>query len=91
MFAREDFPVLKANGLTEIRSMLDCAENEFLTDEAPFIGGKREIGLADIHAIWIVKWLLQTLDVANEPGFSKSDFPRVYRWCVEALHCMNSH
>ncbi|QIW94690.1 hypothetical protein AMS68_000208 [Peltaster fructicola] len=88
VFARGDFPALRANGLTEIMSMLDCAENEFLTDDGPFIGGKQECGLADIHAIWIVKWLLQTLEVAKEPGFSKKDLPRVYQW-IEALPRQN--
>lgn len=60
--------------------MLTTAETEFLTDEGPFIGGKSDCGLADIHAIWIVKWLLQTLEIAQEPGFGKKDLPRVYRW-----------
>lgn len=80
VFARDDFASLKANGLTEVRSMLECAETEFLTDDGPYIGGAKECGLADIHAIWIIKWLLQTLEIAKEPGFGKDDLPRVYRW-----------
>lgn len=66
--------------MTEVRAMLETAENEFLTDEGPYLAGHRDCGLADIHAIWIIKWLLQTLKIAQEPGFGKTDLPRVYRW-----------
>ena len=64
--------------------MLQAAEHEFLTDGGPFIGGSKECTMADIHAIWIIKWLFQTLSLGKEPGFGKEDLPRVYRW-IEAL------
>lgn len=30
--------------------------------------------------MWAIKWALQNLDVASDPGFSKEDFPKVYKW-----------
>ncbi|KAK0873132.1 hypothetical protein LTR87_012114 [Friedmanniomyces endolithicus] len=81
IFARPDFATLRQNGLSELRSMLETAEKDFLSgEEGPFIGGK-ECGMADLHAIWMVKWALQTIGVAKEPGFGKEAFPKVHAWC----------
>ncbi|KAK5138778.1 hypothetical protein LTR32_007743 [Rachicladosporium monterosium] len=61
--------------------MLETAEKEFLSgEEGPFIGGK-ECGMADLHAVWMVKWALYTIGVAKEPGFGKEAFPKVHAWC----------
>lgn len=43
-----------------------------------------EVGVADIHAMWMVKWSLQTLAVGQDPAFSKEAWPRVWRW-IEGL------
>ncbi|EMC97873.1 hypothetical protein BAUCODRAFT_146481 [Baudoinia panamericana UAMH 10762] len=81
VFAREDFGTLKQNGLSELRSLLTTAENEFLGDgKGPFIDGA-ECGLADVHAMWMIKWALHTISVAKEPGFDEQAFPKVHRWC----------
>lgn len=69
--------------MAELRDFLAMIENDFLaesSDDAPFINGK-QAGIADIHAVWIPKFALQTLKYGTEePGFSKSDFPKVHRW-----------
>ncbi|KAK5731290.1 hypothetical protein LTR15_001229 [Elasticomyces elasticus] len=81
VFARPDFASLRQNGLSELRSMLDTAENEFLSEsQGPFIDGA-ECGMADIHAIWMIKWALHTIGVAKEPGFDRKAFPKVHAWC----------
>ena len=82
VFTRSDFGELRQNSLAEMRTLLDMVETEFLAN-SQWIAGDR-CGVADIHAMWIIKWALQTLDVGQEPGFSKQDFPKVYRW-VEGL------
>lgn len=79
VFTRKDFQDLRPNGLSEFRSMLETAEHEFLPKDGPFIGGK-ECGLADIHAIWVIKWVFQTLEVSKEGGFGQEQFPKVHRW-----------
>lgn len=83
VFSREDFATLKPNGLAEMKCLLDVVENEFLSHGKPWIAGDR-CGVADIHAIWIIKWAFETLEIGKEPGFSREDFPRVYRW-IEGL------
>ncbi|KAK3625536.1 hypothetical protein LTR56_020340 [Elasticomyces elasticus] len=37
--------------------------------------------MADIHAIWMIKWALHTIGVAKEPGFDRKAFPKVHAWC----------
>ncbi|KAK3109316.1 hypothetical protein LTR53_017563 [Teratosphaeriaceae sp. CCFEE 6253] len=81
VFARPDFATLRPNALSELRAMLHTAEHDFLAHTAgPFTNGA-ECSLADIHAIWMLKWALQTIGVAQEPGFGPEAFPRVHRWC----------
>ena len=79
VFAREDYSTLQHNANSEFRAMLATVENEFLTGDGPWIGGS-EAGLADIHAVWIIKWALKTLEIGNQPGFDKQAFPKVHRW-----------
>lgn len=79
VFARADFASLRQNGLSELRSMIETAETEFLSGEGPFIGS--ECGLADIHAMWMIKWALKTIGVGNEPGFDQKAYPKVHAWC----------
>ena len=82
IFSRSDFAELRPNALAEFRSLLDVLESEMLVP-GPWIGGER-CSVADIHAIWIVKWAFQTLNLGDEVGFKKEDFPRVYTW-IEGL------
>ena len=86
VFSRPDFADLRPNALAEFRSLLDILENECLAP-GPWIGGS-SCSVADIHAIWIVKWAFQTLELGSEPGFSKEDFPKIYKW-IEALPMHN--
>ena len=79
VFSREDFGTRRPNSLAEFKSMLDAVENEFLGHGKQWIAGGK-CGVADIHAIWIIKWAFQTLEVADDPGFGKQDFPRLWKW-----------
>jgi glutathione S-transferase len=79
---RPDFADLRPNSLAEFRSVVDMLENECLVP-GPWIGGPK-CSVADMHAIWVVKWAFQTLGIGAEPGFSRDEFPKVYAW-IEGL------
>lgn len=83
VFSRPDFADLRPNSLAEFAHFLDIVENDFLSHGSQFIKGD-QISMADIHAVWMIKWALQTIGVNEEPGFGKQDWPRVYRW-IEGL------
>jgi hypothetical protein len=58
VFAREDFGELQNSARSEFRAFLEGAEGGFLKDgEGPFVGGEQEAGMADVHAVWMVKWV----------------------------------
>lgn len=65
--------------MSELRSLMMTVENEFLKDGGPWIAGS-ECGLADIHAMWMIKWALKTLSMEKQRGISREDFPKVYKW-----------
>jgi glutathione S-transferase len=79
IFSRDDYGTLRQSALGELKQWLDIVENDFLSHGKPWIAGDR-CGVADIHAIWMLKWNLQTCEVEKEPGFGPDDFPRVHRW-----------
>ena len=79
VFGHEDFGEMRPSALAEFRCVLDVVENEFLGDGRTFLGGE-ELGVRDLHAVWMIKWALQTIGVDKEPGFGREDWPRVYRW-----------
>lgn len=80
IFSHPDYAALRPSALAEFRAMLDVIENEFLGDGRRFVKGGDKVGIEDLHAMWMVKWALQTMGVDQEPGFGKKDWPRVYRW-----------
>ena len=83
IFSRNDYAELHVNALSEWGTLLDTIENDFLAHGQQFINGS-ELGVADIHAMWMVKWSLQTLAVGQDPAFSKEKWPKVWRW-IESL------
>ena len=78
VFTRPDYKDLGPSAQAEFRQMLDFVEHDFLAKGA-WIGGDK-CSVADIHASWMIKFALQTLDVQSEPGFSAKDFPKVHAW-----------
>ncbi|KIY03549.1 uncharacterized protein Z520_00240 [Fonsecaea multimorphosa CBS 102226] len=78
VFNRPDYEELRPSALAEFRQMLDDVENDFLAN-GPWIGGDK-CSIADIHASWMIKMVLQTMDIQTEPGFSAEDFPKVHAW-----------
>ena len=86
VFNRPDYKELRPSALAEFRQMLDLVENDFLGKGA-WIGGEK-CSIADIHASWMIKFALQTLDTQREPGFSAKDFPKVHAW-INALPVHN--
>ncbi|KAJ9500577.1 hypothetical protein H2202_003793 [Exophiala xenobiotica] len=77
-FNRPDYEQLRPSALAEFRQMLDIVENDFLA-QGPWIGGNK-CGVADINASWMIKMVLQTLEVEKEPGFGAADLPKVHAW-----------
>jgi glutathione S-transferase len=78
VFNRPDYKELRPSALAEFRQLLDLVEDNFL-GSGPWIGGEK-CSIADIHASWMIKFTLQTLDVQSEPGFSADAFPKVHAW-----------
>lgn len=79
LFGRPDYARLQTNAASEVRSLMETVEHEFLKDGEPWIAGK-DCGLADIHAMWMIKWALKTLQLEKSPGLEKERFPKVYAW-----------
>ena len=82
VFNRSDYEQLRPSALAEFRQLLDSVENDFLANGS-WIGGEK-CSLADLHASWMIKWVLQTMEVQDEPGFSAKEFPKVHSW-IERL------
>ena len=79
VFSAQNYEELRPSALAELRTLLDVIENEVLGDGRTFIGGE-DLGVADLHAMWMIKWALQTMGVNKEAGFGEEDWPRVFRW-----------
>lgn len=59
---------------------MHVVETEFLNNEkGTWIAGE-QCGLADIHAMWMMKWALKTIGMEERSGLGKEDFPKVYKW-----------
>ncbi|KAM0722734.1 hypothetical protein Q7P37_002175 [Cladosporium fusiforme] len=85
VFARGDFGTLQNSARSELRAFLESAEDGFLKTRAgqgtgAFIGGEAEAGLADVLAVWMVKWWVETVGLAEGVGHGREEFPRVWRW-----------
>lgn len=85
VFGKANYKELRPSAMAELKSFLNMIERDFLkdaTDAEPYIGGAKA-GIADIHAVWIPKFALETLKYGiEEPGFGKEDLPKVHRWCA---------
>ncbi|SMR47146.1 unnamed protein product [Zymoseptoria tritici ST99CH_3D1] len=79
LFGRKDYARLQTNAASEVRSLMDTVEHDFLAEGGPWIGGS-ECGLADIHAMWMIKWALFTLDMQKQSGMGRDEFPKLYKW-----------
>ncbi|KAF1923443.1 uncharacterized protein M421DRAFT_104431 [Didymella exigua CBS 183.55] len=79
--ADPEYPALRPSGLAEMRARFDVIEREFLAP-GPFIAGD-SFGLADLHAGWAVGWSLRAIGLAQEPGFSEREFPRIHKWIAQ--------
>lgn len=79
LFGRPDYARLQENAASEVRSLMVTIEEDFLKDGGPWIAGA-ECGLADIHAVWMIKWALKTMGLEKKAGLRREDFPKVYKW-----------
>ncbi|KAF7189102.1 hypothetical protein HII31_09524 [Pseudocercospora fuligena] len=84
LFGRADYSRLQTNAASELRSLIETVENDFLA-EGPWIAGQ-ECGLADIHAMWMLKWAMKTLDMEKQPGLGRDDWPKFYKWIESIPH-----
>ena len=74
---RPDFESLRPSGLAELKSRCAELENQFLTN-GTFIGGDK-ISLADVHVVWAIRWAMNDLGAAQEPGLGKDAFPKLWK------------
>ena len=58
--------------------MLDVVESEVLGDGRKFVSDKA-LGVTDLHAMWMIEWELQMMEVDKEPGSRKDHWPKVHR------------
>lgn len=82
-FNHPNYASLRPSALAELKQFLTFVEDDFLGHGKRYINGDR-IGIADLHAMWMIKWALETdalgIGHGKEKGFDRSDFPRVYDW-----------
>jgi glutathione S-transferase len=79
IFGREDYGDIRQSALGELKQWLDIVEHDFLSHGKQFIAGDKP-GAADVHAVWMLKWALETVECGKEPGFGREDFPKVWNW-----------
>ena len=84
VFAREDFGILQESARSELRAFLEGAESGFLcgSGDGPFVGGGSTAAMADVHAVWMVKWWLETIGLAETMRHGNQELPRTWRWLV---------
>lgn len=75
---RKDFTTLGPSGKAEFQANLDIIEKDFLANASPFIGGSKP-ALADIHLIWVVRWIMNDLGVGKVSGSGKDRFPKIWK------------
>lgn len=78
VFSRPDYGSVRQSGLAEFRNMLYIVETDFII-EGPWFGGPK-CSIADIHASWTIKMVLQTMEIEKEPGISVRYLPKVHAW-----------
>lgn len=84
LLKRPDFETLRPSGIAALVERLRQVEDRFLTSSSgPFIGGS-QLGLADLHVIFAIRWVLMDLGNKDEPAFSKQAFPKVWK-LIESL------
>jgi len=69
---------LRPQGLTELRSIFTRFEQS-LGQGKKFICGD-EPTIQDAHVAWAVRFVIKSLGLGTEPGFSKDDMPVLYAW-----------
>ena len=89
ILGRSDYKNLWSSGIADLQSRMDLLENTALAN-GTYIGGSK-LSVADIHAIWGVRWALYGgesqppgLGAQKEKGVGKEDFPKVWR-LIESL------
>ena len=82
LLTRSDLKTIRPSGLAQFQARLAEFEHQFLsssTEDSPYIGGAKRIGLADIHAIWPIRWALNDLGAKNDVGVGKDVYPKIWR------------
>ena len=82
ILARSDYKQLRPSGVAALKSRLEFLEKKVLAKYPHISGGK--LGVADVHALWGLRWGLRDLGAEKEPGFGKDVFPKFWK-LVESL------
>ena len=85
MMSKPDYREVRPAAIAAFKQFLDMIENDFLSDDeaAPWIAGSKP-GVADLQAVWIPKFALETIKYSEgtgeSAGMGKAQYPRVHRW-----------
>ena len=79
---RSDYKHMRPSGVAALKSRLEFVEKVVLAKQAHFSGGK--LGVADVHALWGLRWGLRDLGAEKEPGLGKDVFPKFWK-LIESL------
>lgn len=79
---RSDYKLLRPSGVAALKSRLEFLEKKVLSKFPHVSGGK--LGVADVHALWGLRWGLRDLGAQKEPGLGKEVFPKFWK-LVESL------
>nr|POF27668.1 hypothetical protein CFP56_71477 [Quercus suber] len=72
---RPDYASLRPSGISALVQRLRQVEDEFLTSaRGPYIAGP-QIGVADLHVVFAVRWALLNIGLKDEPAFKQASFP----------------
>ncbi|EME41146.1 hypothetical protein DOTSEDRAFT_46216 [Dothistroma septosporum NZE10] len=80
---RPDLKSARPSSIAQFRGRLKQIEEQFFLSGGPFINGAN-ISLADIEAVWPVRWAFKYLGLDKEAGLGKDKFPRTWKW-IESM------
>nr|POE78079.1 hypothetical protein CFP56_09720 [Quercus suber] len=79
LLKRPDFESLRPSGIAALVQRLRQVEDEFLVSpQGPYIAGQN-LGVADLHVIFAIRWVLFNLGLKDEPIVSRQAFPKVWK------------
>ncbi|KAK6538776.1 hypothetical protein TWF694_010344 [Orbilia ellipsospora] len=80
----------RPTNITEVRDAVALLESSVLADGREWVLGTPGPMLADIEAIWVIKWIATIPGALPEEFISAKLFPRVYAWMERFTKVVNA-